>query len=307
MPPLRPHGISAPATDADDPRLGRWLAASAALRPGTRVALLGFPGDDGVRRNGGRPGAAEAPGAIRRALFGMTPDARLPAFTALLGATVDLGDLAPTGDLDADQRALGEAIAEVLDAGAVPVVLGGGHETAFGHARGYLDHGRPVHLLNWDAHTDVRPLRDGLGHSGSPFAQALGHAPGLARSYTVAGALPWRVASAHAERAHIVWRDELTAERVDALVAGLASGTYASFDLDAVAAGAAPGVSAPGVGGLPVDVWLRAAEACGASPAVASLDLVECSPPLDAPGGRTATLAALTVWHMLRGLARRSD
>ena len=301
---LRPHGISAPATDADDPRLGRWLAARDALAPSTRVALLGFPVDDGVRRNGGRPGAAEAPAAIRRALYGLTPDPRAPAFEWLLGHTADLGDVVPTGDLARDQRALGDAVARVLDAGAVPVVLGGGHETAYGHALGYLETGRAVHLVNWDAHADVRPLRGGRGHSGSPFRQALEHPSGLARSYTLLGALPWRVAAAHARRADaVVWADALTPGRVEALAAGFAEATYASFDLDAVAAGDAPGVSAPGVGGLAVPTWLAAAEACGRSPAVASLDLVELSPPHD--DGRTAVLAALTVWHMLRGLADR--
>ena len=306
MSPLRPHGISAPVSDADDPRLGQRLALQGELHAGTRVALVGFPVDDGVRRNGGRPGAAQGPAALRRALYAMTPDARdVPAFAALLDATADLGDVAPSGDLARDQAALGDVVARVLDAGAVPIVLGGGHETAYGHALGYLDRGRPVHLVNWDAHTDVRPLRDGRGHSGSPFRQALAHASGLAQSYTLAGALPWRVAAAHAGRAdRVVWADELTAERVDGLVASFRGAVYASFDLDAVEAGAAPGVSAPGVGGLPVSVWLRAAEACGRSPAVTSLDLVELSPPHDV-GGRTAALAALTVWHMLRGLAQR--
>lgn len=304
MPSFRPHGISAPQTHADDPRIGHWLAGRTRLTASTRVALLGFPVDQGVARNGGRPGAAEGPQALRRALYAMTPDPRSPAFQALLDDSVDLGDVPPTGDLARDQRVLGDAVGSVLDAGAVPVVLGGGHETAYGHALGYLETGRAVHLLNLDAHTDVRPLRDGQGHSGSPFRQALGHASGLARSYTVAGAMPWRVAAAHARvPTRIVWRDELTAERVDALVAGLAAPTYASFDLDAVAAGEAPGVSAPGVGGVGVNVWLRAARACGANPAVASLDVVELSPPHD--DGRAATLAAVTVWHMLAGLASR--
>jgi formiminoglutamase len=182
-------------------------------------------------------------------------------------------------------------------------VIGGGHETAYGHALGYLAHGRPVGLLNWDAHADVRLTLDGLGHSGSPFRQALDHPSRLVRSYTLAGALPWRVAADHARVPdHIVWGPDLDQAAIDALVTGLGHGTLASFDLDAV--DGAPGVSAPGVGGLPVPVWLRAAEACGASPAVTSADVVELCPPHDTDG-RSATLAALTVWHLLSGLARR--
>ena len=49
----------------------------------------------------------------------------------------------------------------------------------------------------------------------------------------------------------------------------------------------------------------RAAEACGRSPHVLSVDVVELNPVYDV-GSRSAVLAALTVWHVLRGLAQRS-
>ena len=291
---------------ADDPRLGDWLA-HAPLSGDTRVALVGFPSDEGVRRNGGRPGAAEAPAAIREALFRMTPDARdAGPFTALLDRTADLGDVDVTGDLEADQARLGDVVGALLQRAVVPIVLGGGHETAFGHFLGYVAAGRPVYALNWDAHADVRPLTDGRSHSGSPFRQMLDHESGRCAGYTVAGLLPWRVAAAHAERVRqrgeLVWAGDLTEARADALVAALDGPALASFDLDAV--DAAPGVSAPGVGGLPVAVWLRAAEACGRSPHVRSVDVVELNPAHDV-GGRSAVLAALTVWHVLRGLAHR--
>ena len=293
---------------SDDPRLGAWLR-DAAPADDTRVALLGFPSDEGVRRNGGRVGAKGGPAAIREVLYAMTPDARDPApFVALLDRTADLGDVSVTGDLDADQERLAERVGELLGRGIIPVILGGGHETAYGHFLGHVAAGQSVLAINWDAHADVRPLKEGRGHSGSPFRQMLDHPSGLCAGYTVAGLHPWRVSAAHAEAVRqsgaLVWADDLTAERAEALVASLAGPTLASFDLDAV--DAAPGVSAPGVGGLPVGVWLRAAEACGRSEHVRSVDVVELNPAHDA-GGRTATLAALTVWHVLRGIAQRFE
>ena len=273
------------------------------------MALLGFPSDEGVRRNGGRPGAAGGPAAIREALYRMTPDAMdAGPFGALLDRAADLGDVAVTGDLEADQARLGARVGELLARGVVPVVLGGGHETAYGHFLGHAEAGRAVRALNWDAHADVRPLADGRGHSGSPFRQMLEHPSGLCTGYTVAGLHPWRVAAGHVAyvRRHgeIVWGPGLTAAHAEHVVARLDGPTLASFDLDAV--DAAPGVSAPGVGGLPVSVWLRAAEACGRSAHVRSVDVVELNPLHDA-SGRTAVLAALTVWHVLRGLAMRPE
>src|SRR5207302_897078 len=57
----------------DDPRLGEVTEFGApVLRPGQAV-LIGFPQDEGVHRNGGRPGAAAAPDEIRRWLRRLTP------------------------------------------------------------------------------------------------------------------------------------------------------------------------------------------------------------------------------------------
>lgn len=299
----------------DDPRVGDLLGRL--LREGgaaPRVALVGFPSDEGVRRNGGRPGAAAAPAAIRAALARLTPDAEDPArFTVLLERTLDGGDIPVIGDLEEDQRRLGAALAPLLAAGVVPIVLGGGHETSFGHFLGYVEAGQRVRIANLDAHPDVRPLREGRAHSGSPFRQALEHPSGLCAGYTVAGLLPHSVAAAHLEwleehGGEWSWARDLTPERIRGLYAGVPAEpdvpVLASFDLDAIDAAWAPGVSAPAAGGLEPGRWLRAAYAAGRSPPVASLDLVEANPALD-PDGRTVRLAALTVWHFLRGLAAR--
>ncbi|MEO0558419.1 MAG: formimidoylglutamase [Bacteroidota bacterium] len=291
-------------TAPEDPRLGRWLQTNA-LATDTRVALVGFPSDEGVRRNGGRPGAADGPAALRAALYAMTPDARQPeAFIGLMEYTVDLGDVPVTGELQTDQERLGEVVGDLLGRGIVPIVLGGGHETAYGHFLGYVQSRQPVGVLNWDAHADVRPLRDGQAHSGSPFRQMLDHPSGLCSRYTVAGLHPWRVSAAHVaavrERGEAVFADALTTDRARQLVADLDRPTLASFDLDAL--DAAPGVSAPGTGGLAAGVWLTAAEACGRSPHIRSVDVVELNPAFDIDH-RSATLSALTVWHVLAGLA----
>jgi len=305
---LFPPGVAPPDTASDDPRVGHLLASGPAVQDAT-IALVGFPSDGGVRRNGGRPGAARGPRALREALYRLTPDACNPGpFTALLNRTADLGDVRVSGDLERDQERLGAVVAVLLERGMTPIVVGGGHETTYGHFLGYVASGLDVHLLNLDAHADVRPLADGLGHSGSPFRQALEHPSGRASGYTVAGLQPHSTAATHAayvrHRGALRWREELDAAAVDALADELESPTLASFDLDAVDAASAPGVSAPNPGGLSPAVWFRAAYRAGASPAVRSVDVVELSPEHDA-GGRTARLAALTVWHVLRGLAER--
>lgn len=320
--PFRPAVVDRPASAPDDPRLGDLLGRS--VDGATAVVIAGFPVDEGVRRNGGRPGAAEAPAEIRRWLLRMTVDPRLAmAMTACLARVVDLGDLLPSGSLERDQERLGEAIAPHLAAGRRVIVLGGGHETAFGTFLGHAGASRRVFIANLDAHPDVRPLRviDGRpqAHSGSPFRQAIEHGSGACVGYAVAGLQPQAVAAEHlawmrGRGATAVFADELPRDehgRADLLSAlpPWSAGprgrveVMASLDLDAVAAPAAPGASAPSVAGVCVESWLSAAEQLGGDARVRSLDLVECSPPHD-EGGRTARLAALTLWRFLRGAAR---
>src|SRR5437588_12936740 len=116
----------------DDPRLGEcvefWSGDPAALTAG-RPVVVGFPQDEGVRRNHGRPGAAEAPREIRRWLYRLTPYdcARGPDLHKQ--PPLDAGNLQIRGSLEDTQAALAEVVAAILQTGAVPVILGGGHET----------------------------------------------------------------------------------------------------------------------------------------------------------------------------------
>src|SRR5690606_15164746 len=112
---LVPPGLPAPETAEDDPRLGRWLAASRRLTDRTRDVRVRFPSDEGVRRSGGRPGAALGPHAFREALYRLTPDLAAPeAFTALLDRAADLGDVQVSGDVEADQERLGDVVGALL-------------------------------------------------------------------------------------------------------------------------------------------------------------------------------------------------
>jgi formiminoglutamase len=305
------HAARPPATAADDPRLGHLLGRKLAEGQPARAVLVGFPTDQGVRRNGGRPGAAAAPAEIRRHLARLTPDARAgAAFLDLLEHTRDLGDVPVSDDLEAAQERLAAAVAAELGRGAFVIVIGGGHETAYGHFLGYAQAVRGVSIFNWDAHADVRDLREGRGHSGSPFRQALLHPSGLCQGYRVAGLLPQSVAATHlafiAEHGgSVVWREDLTTPaQVAKLYAAVKDTTLVTFDIDAVDQAFAPGVSAPAVGGMTPELWLAAAYHAGHCPAVTSCDVVETNPNYDRDG-QTARLAAMTIWQILRGLAAR--
>ncbi len=304
----------------EDPRLGEviesWSGDPAALRPG-RGVLIGFPQDEGVRRNGGRPGAAEAPDAIRRCLYRLTPWDGENDLSLADQPPLDLGNVRVTADLEESQRALGEVVAAVLRAGAVPVVLGGGHETAFGVYLGYVAAGLPVGVVNVDAHLDVRPLIDGQGHSGSPFRQMLEHPahPLPGERYVCLGAQPQNASRAHwvyarrhgcrvrwCGRVRVALKRHFRGEIVQLARAG--NHVHITLDADAVRAADVPGVSAPNPAGLSGSKVIACARLAGSMPKVASLDVAEINPRFDRDG-QSARWAALVAWQFLVGLAER--
>ena len=153
--------------EPDSPRWHQRIRAlSEDSQPG--LALLGFACDEGVRRNHGRVGAAGGPQALRKALANLAWHRQAPAY--------DAGDVAcEDGDLEGAQARLGRNVCALLDAGHLPIVLGGGHEVAFGSWSGLAEHlsgqaAPRIGIVNFDAHFDLRDPAH-VHSSGTPFAQ----------------------------------------------------------------------------------------------------------------------------------------
>ena len=267
-------------------------------KPLNGYALLGFECDTGVSRNGGRRGAKEGPASFRQAL------AKLPVHQPL--TLYDAGNVrCDENDLEAAQQELGTRVAQLLSLNLMPLVIGGGHETAWGHYQGLAQHVKMsnVAILNFDAHFDLRPLMDGsLGHSGTPFRQihtstALNRQP---FNYYCAGLQPLSNTKRLFDYAHehhvqyvlaeTIQKNPYDLQFIEHIIEAHET-IYVSLCLDVFHASIAPGVSAPqalGIGFEYVMNALRLLKACGK---VISLDLVELAPSLDL-NQQTAKLAA---------------
>ncbi|CAN5442963.1 formimidoylglutamase [soil metagenome] len=275
-----------------------------------KVAIIGFPTDEGVRRNGGRPGAAEAPVLIVEQLMKLTPH---PAYhfrhSELLKSVSFCEPLSCSGDVESDQELLGEKIGSMFNNNIIPIIIGGGHETSFGHFLGYVNANKPATILNIDAHADVRPLKNGKAHSGSPFRQALQHPSRLCTSYNVFGLNPSSVSLEHYnyvnENGKAVFKSDVNSTMVQIFLDHVNSeAVMATMDMDVVCQSEAPGVSAPNSSGITGSIWLKCAFELGKNPAVQSFDLCEVNPVYDRDN-QTIKLAAHTIWYFLLGLSFR--
>lgn len=307
---IHPSSINPPKTADDDLRIGHFIQSPS---PKKNIHLLGFCSDHGVFTNGGRIGAANAPDAIRTALFKLTPDPVDPMpLRMFFEAVLDHGNMeANTIDLHVAQESLGDWTAERLGKNELPLILGGGHETSFGHFLGYVKSNRPVTILNWDAHADVRPLKNGKPHSGSPFYQALEHDSGVCKNYIVGGLHRHSLSATHLEflqekKAGYYFKGELTPRLIEHIYDSLDGPTMVTMDMDALDQSIAPGVSAPAVNGFSLDTWFHLAYFAGKCKWVQSFDIVELNPKFDIDN-QTARVAALTIWHFAKGFGEREN
>src|SRR5690349_6622624 len=120
---------------------------------GCDVAIVGAPTDDLVSD---RPGARFGPRGIRAASCPPGPhlEAGIDGFAEL--RVVDYGD-APVIPADAERShaAIEATVGEVLDAGAIPLVLGGDHGISEATIRAEAARRGPVGLIHFDTHTDT--------------------------------------------------------------------------------------------------------------------------------------------------------
>ncbi|MGL6072051.1 formimidoylglutamase [Craterilacuibacter sp.] len=289
----------------------RWHQIIQPLMPTSPpgIALLGFACDEGVRRNQGRTGAANGPHTLRKALANLAWHPTLPLYDA---GTVACDD----ENLEAAQQHLAERVRALVQAGHLPLVLGGGHETAYGHWLGLSQAhaGKRIGMINFDAHFDLRTSAQ--ASSGTPFAQIAADcaAQGRAFDYLCLGVAETANTSALFKTAHalgVQWRLDTAmnvwqladargqiAEFIDSVDL-----VYLSIDLDVLPAAQMPAVSAPAGFGVDIHVVEALLERIVQSGKLAGADLVEFNPRYD-QDSHGAKAAARLAWAITRHLKR---
>ncbi|HGI0794302.1 TPA: formimidoylglutamase [Streptococcus pyogenes] len=284
---------------------------------GTHFALIGFKSDKGVYINNGRVGAVESPAAIRTQL------AKFPWHLGNQVMVYDVGNIdGPNRSLEQLQNSLSKAIKRMCDLNLKPIVLGGGHETAYGHYLGLRQSLSPsddLAVINMDAHFDLRPYDQTGPNSGTGFRQMFDDAVADKRlfKYFVLGIQEHNnnlflfdfVAKSkgiqfltgqdiyqmgHQKVCRAIDRFLERQERV-----------YLTIDMDCFSVGAAPGVSAIQSLGVDPNLAVLVLQHIAASGKLVGFDVVEVSPPHDIDN-HTANLAATFIFYLVQIMAQHS-
>src|SRR3954451_13094630 len=277
------------------------------------LAIVGVPFDTGVTyRVGGRFG----PNAVRAAsvmLRPYNPNLAVSPFEVL--SCVDWGDIAIVpGYTERSYAAIEGSVAPIVEAGVVPLLIGGDHACTLPHLRATRSRG-PVAVIDFDSHTDAgdtyfgekynhgtwmrRAIEEGLVDVGRSIEV------GLRGSLYERG--DWDGLRSELGLEFLTTEDIFRlgpAAAVEAMRDGVGTAPACiSFDLDVIDPAYAPGTGTPEAGGPSAHDLLQILRGLTGIDFV-GFDVVEVIPAYD-PAGQTATLAANIAYEMLSLVAVR--
>jgi formiminoglutamase len=300
--------------DKNDPRLGEIVSSDENDYESARIVIVGYPGDEGVRRNGGRPGAADAPWAIRKQFYKLTP----------LGIKVrvfDIGDVIPGGSLEETHDNHQRVITQILKDGKQVIVLGGGNDISYPDGAAMAEVFGPEWwiAINIDSHLDVRA--DEPRNSGTPYRQLLEENLLLpAYFYEVAyqthfcspvyynylrdlgvNRISLELLRSRNE-ADIEIKEQVRQKFIDH---SASMNTFFGFDLDAVRSADAPGTSAPSPLGLRAGEFIVLVKYAASLANTRIIEFSEVNPNFDVDD-RTTKLVAIGMHRFCSGVAKNS-
>lgn len=264
--------------------------------------FIGFECEEGVRRNKGRLGAALAPNKIRQFLSSLPYN--------LDKKPIDIGNVVCEGEaLEKAQEELGQHISKLYNSSCTPIILGGGHETLYGHylgARGHIGPDASLGIINIDAHFDMR--KDPLSSSGTMFRQILEQDTNA--GYLCIGIQEFGNTEALFQTADklgctYIYEEDVAAndflqtfEKIDQFAAQH-DFLILTLCTDSIISYAAPGVSAPSPFGLDPKTVKTLLRYIAAKNNLLSFDISEVNPLYD-EGDRTVRLAAYLIAEVMR-------
>lgn len=274
------------------------------------VAVLGVPFDMGTQY---RSGARFGPRAIREAstLFSFGHAGAYDHEDDVVYLPLDKVRIVDAGDVDVihtDTRSshanIEAAVRQILESGALPVMLGGDHSITAPNLAAFEGCG-PIHIVQIDAHLDFVDERHGVryGH-GNPMRRAaeMDHVSGFTQLgiRNVSSTAKEGYEDARSRGSTILSVRQVRAHGTDAVLAKIPAGArcYVTIDIDGFDPSIAPGTGTPSHGGFLYYDVMEILQGLTKKHEIVGIDLVEVAPAYD-PAGVTSFLAAQVLLNFL--------
>ena len=284
------------------PNIETFLACDAAYED-ARMVLFGAPFDSTTSY---RPGTRFGSSAIRHESYGIETYSPYQDLDLEDYSIFDSGDLELCfGSSDSALKDIEERADIILNDGKFPLMLGGEHLVTLGSVRAVLKKYPDLHIIQFDAHADLR--NDYLG-------VPLSHACVIRRCHDLIGdGKIHQFCIRSGERTEFGFAKEHTDlhkfcfDGLSALMEDLKQKQvpiYLTIDLDCLDPGFFPGTGTPEAGGVSFPDLLNAVITVSKGNVVAA-DLNELAPNLDSSGASTALACKITRELMLAILSAK--
>lgn len=278
------------------PNIETFLACDAAYED-AKLVLFGAPFDSTTSY---RPGTRFGPSAIRHESFGIETYSPYQDLDLEDYSIFDSGDLELSfGNSELALADIEDRTSIILEDGKLPLMIGGEHLVTLGTVRSVLKRYPDLHVIQFDAHADLRQE-----YLGAP----LSHACVMRRCHDLLGdgrihqfcirsgeREEFRFAKDHTDMHKFGF--EGLAELIEDLRAKKTP-IYLTIDLDCLDPGYFPGTGTPEAGGVSFPELLNAILTVTKGNVVAA-DINELAPNLDQSGASTALACKLTRELML--------
>lgn len=272
-----------------------------------KVCFVSFHSDEGVKRNGGRLGAKNAWKHLKKMM------SSFPVYDNNINFyDLDTPISVKNKNLEKAQKELAYVVEKLKGLNFLVVVLGGGHEVAYGTFNGIYNYAKKnkskpkIGIINFDAHFDMREYNNG-GNSGTMFLQIADDCKerGIEFNYNVLGIQRFSNTQRLFNRAKELKVNYVLASELESLdnnflynITSKYENIHLTICADVFHVATAPGVSAPQALGINSQLGMKHIKTVARYAKNLTVDIGEVNPLYDLDD-RTSRFMASVIYHII--------
>lgn len=263
------------------------------------IAIVGVGEDRNAPTN---QGTAKAPDHIRQYLYQLFQGRFQPKI-------VDLGNIKTGFTVEDTYFAISSVLSEIMEAGVVPIILGGSQDITYANYLAYESLGQIINMVTVDPKFDLGDV-EGQMDNRSFFSKIILHQPNFLFNYTNLGYQTYFVDQDAVRLMKNLlfdaYRLGVIRENLEEIEPLVRNADMISFDMSAIRFSDAPANRNVTPNGLYGEEACQITRYAGMSDKLSSIGFYEVNPEVN-DNGQTAHLTAQMIWYFIDGFYNRKQ
>ncbi|MBS4012567.1 MAG: formimidoylglutamase [Bacteroidetes bacterium] len=264
-----------------------------------QIAIIGIPEDRNAPEN---QGCGLSPDYVRKYLYQLFQGPNKIHIA-------DLGNIKPGHTPEDTYYAVKTVVADLIEKGIVPVLIGGSQDLTYANYLAYESLGQIINIVSVDSCFDIGLNEPGINHK-SYLSDIIKHKPNFLFNYTNIGYQTYFIDQDAIELMNKmffdVYRLGLVRSNLEEVEPIVRNADMFSFDVSSIRQSDAPGNSFASPNGFYGEEACQIVRYAGLSDKLSSIGFYEHNPAFD-NGEQTAHLIAQMIWYFIDGFAHRKN